>query len=667
MTELNFVDKFMQEFQNKLQKITEEILAEYLETYKLQIIEANKSNDRLLSESVESYHKQIEELVSKMNITINQKLTDAKRNFERKLQQIDDDLFNNANSLYQNILSNAKTLQQKQKCFDEQRRKWNRDDKRIADYLGIPIHTFYANDDEKKAEFALMKNKENISDSDHIIIKIDDKIFHTTRYTLTQVKESFLSKLFGAHHDMMYRDNQGAYYLNCNPNTFAQVLDILRNKGSVSKDFVITHKLHAMLLQFGIVNQFFPSFDVSMINVANKNKMDCNPVFKSYRSTAVKNTYFVCWNVELLSSVERKEDDKKYWKINRDNDSEIEFAETGYYRIVFRTCIYYSSHGYAQLRINTNYKAYAYNYGYSSNNYKSYNFNEIIEIKTGDKLSFYVYPAPYTEQESSYLCIERISDSILPLIAIFKSSSTNANYRIWNNAIKISDKVNVSTNKITIQKGGLYRISSRVHSNYSGGVQYMYLCEYRNGSCNYIMSAKGTGTCGYQCHVFDEICNLKHDDYLMMYDGAHGTVNDINYQCFQIEYLPIRNVYGVWKSSSVVLTYQRVWDYEYWNNDMLFSLNNTKNVITIKQDGIYRVASHITQNTNSNQGGYSAWYINNSQYCLARYGACGSTYQHTTTIQEIVKFTKGDTFYVYVYPTPYNNKDYNSLYIERLC
>eukprot|EP00483_Globobulimina_turgida_P012214 UN12236 len=188
----------------------------------------------------------------------------------------------------------------------------------------------------------------------------------------------------------------------------------------------------------------------------------------------------------------------------------------------------------------------------------------------------------------------------------------------------------------------------------------MYLYEYRNGGAHNHMSAKGTGTTNYQEHMFDEICSLKQADYLSMYDGGYLTASDANYDCFQIEYLPVTDVYGVWKSASVVSTYQRAWDHTYWCADMLYSLNNTKNVIEIKQDGNYRISSHITQSTTSSQAGYSALYVNNSQYCIARYGAHGSTYQHTTTIQEIVKLKKGDKIYIYVYPTPHNARDYNS-------
>ena len=138
----------------------------------------------------------------------------------------------------------------------------------------------------------MKKIAETISDSDHIVIKIDDRTFTSTRGTLTQVKGSFIAKLFGAHHDMMYRDEEGAYYLNCNPDTFAKVLDVLRNKGSVGADFKMTHGLYTMLLQFGILNKFFPNFDASTLSLSDQSMTDYHVVFKSYRSTANKSTNY---------------------------------------------------------------------------------------------------------------------------------------------------------------------------------------------------------------------------------------------------------------------------------------------------------------------------------------------------------------------------------------
>eukprot|EP01083_Nonionella_stella_P278732 947925_1 len=243
MAGANFMDKFMDEFQDQLKKSADESLQKYMKTYESQLSGIEKSNDKLMNKSIDEYHKKRDELATKMDEMINKKLADSKRSLESKLQEIDDQLFKEPNSLYQKIVTAADAFTQKQKEFEKEKRKWNRDDKRIAAYLGIEFENEESKsteDDEKEADAALKKIAETISDSDHIIIKIDDKTFRTTRGTLTQVKGSFIAKLFGAHHDMIHRDNDGAYCLNCNPDTFAEVLDILRKKGKVTNDFKMT-------------------------------------------------------------------------------------------------------------------------------------------------------------------------------------------------------------------------------------------------------------------------------------------------------------------------------------------------------------------------------------------------------------------------------------------
>merc|ERR1719167_1463988 len=90
-------------------------------------------------------------------------------------------------------------------------------------------------EDTKEAGSALKENAKDLKDSDLVVVKIDDRTFNTTRGTLTQVKGSFIAKLFGAHHDMM----------NCNADTFAQVLDVLRYRGAVPRDFKMTHSLYS--------------------------------------------------------------------------------------------------------------------------------------------------------------------------------------------------------------------------------------------------------------------------------------------------------------------------------------------------------------------------------------------------------------------------------------
>jgi len=666
----DFMGKFMEQFEDQLKQSADENLKEYIKKYKTQLNDIESSNDKLMNKSIDAYHKQRESFATEMDAMINKKLAEAKRALESKLKEIDDEIFKDQTSLYQKIVASADELKQKQKAFETEKRKWNKDDKRIAEYLGISCEDVKVSDDddEKEADAALKRNAEAISDEDHIVIKIDDRTFRTTRGTLTQVKGSFIAKLFGAHHDMMHRDEEGAYYLNCHPDTFAEVLDVLRKKGKVSNEFTMTHALYAALLQFEILNKFFPDFDVSSITLRDPNKAGYHVVFKSYRSTAARDQYFR-WDKAILCSNESKEDDEKYWKLSANDDSEVEFVTTGWYRIVFRGCIYYSSHAYVQMQVNGSQKAISRNYGYSSNNYKSYNFNEIIQFTATQKLKFYASTGPYSEEQSSYLCIEKIPDPVVPLIGIYSSTSSSGNYRQWNSTVKECGRYAItnSNRNVTLQKGGLYRVSSRVHSNYSsGGQQYMYLYEYRNGGNYQHMSAKGTGTTGYECHMFDEICSLKKDDYLMMYDGGYGTVSSAGYDCLQIEYLPFSDAVGAWRSNSVYNTYQRKWDYEHWCNESLYQLDNNQSQIEIKKAANYRISSHVTQSSGSDVAGYSALYVNNTQCALARYGACGSTYQHTTTIQEIVQLKPGDKIYIYT-SHAYNSQQYNSLFIEKLC
>ena len=54
-------------------------------------------------------------------------------------------------------------------------------------------------DEEEPANNAEERQILQVSDNDFITIKIDDKVFRTTRGTMTQVPESFIAKLFGPH------------------------------------------------------------------------------------------------------------------------------------------------------------------------------------------------------------------------------------------------------------------------------------------------------------------------------------------------------------------------------------------------------------------------------------------------------------------------------------
>jgi len=98
---------------------------------------------------------------------------------------------------------------------------------------------------------------------------------------------------------------------------------------------------------------------------------------------------------------------------------------------------------------------------------------------------------------------------------------------------------------------------------------------------------------------------------------------------------------------------------------MLYKLSNNKDEIEFKEDGDYRIHSMITQYSGSNVAGHSALYVNGVEYAKARFGAYGSSYYHATYIQEIVRLNKGDKIYIYSLQ-PYNGRDYNTLFIEKL-
>ena len=93
------------------------------------------------------------------------------------------------------------------------------------------------------------------------------------------------------HQHVIHRDNEGVYYLNCTPDTFADVLEILRKRGTVSLAFKMTPKLYSALNEYGILDAFFPSFHLSELTINAKNKADYHTIFESFRSTANNGNY----------------------------------------------------------------------------------------------------------------------------------------------------------------------------------------------------------------------------------------------------------------------------------------------------------------------------------------------------------------------------------------
>ncbi len=191
-------------------------------------------------------------------------------------------------------------------------------------------------------------------------------------------------------------------------------------------------------------------------------------------------------------------------------------------------------------------------------------------------------------------------------------------------------------------------------------------CPRNDSSTNHgRVSRRGGNGTSYQCHLLDEAYSLKKDDYVTLYDGTYGTNNSEGYQRFQIVPMPFPNMVGLWKSSTVRNTNQRVWNHEVWCSDLLYALGKNKVEIQVKAGGNYRIHSRVAQNTSSNTAGYSALYVNGKEYSRARFGASGGTYYQTTHIQEIVRLEKGDKIYVYLLH-PYHDQNSNSLCIEKL-
>merc|ERR1719242_170059 len=295
-------------------------------------------------------------------------------------------------------------------------------------------------DDAKDADAALQLNASKLKDSDRVVIRIDDRTFNTTRGTLTQFKGTLIAKLFGAHHDMLHRDVDGAYFMNCNADTFAQVLDLLRYKGSVPKDFKMTHSLIQSLMDFELFETIFPDRDAASFNISDSSGIagfGLSPMqeyrmhFRTYRSTAMVGTNYIAWNTPGLSSGESLNNDVQHWKVNPNDASEIEFTTAGYYRVTVRAATYCNCAVNMQLYINGSAVSNACTHSYSNNLYKSHNFNEILNISATQKMKIYLQKA-FVEENSSFLSIEKIPDPLVPSIAIYKSTSSSSHYRQWN-------------------------------------------------------------------------------------------------------------------------------------------------------------------------------------------------------------------------------------------
>ena len=395
--------------------------------------------------------------------------------------------------------------------------------------------------------------------------------------------------------------------------------------------------------------------------------------------------YVSRWNIPHLSNAnddgmkaeedeKKEEDDNKedgniYWELNPNDNSELVIKERGWYRIVFRCCIYHSSNIYARLYINGSAKDYCYHYNQSTSRYKSYNFNDIKQFQKNDKLKFYASTAAYKEPISSYFCIEKLPKAVEDSMGVWTSSSTSSSYRQWNNELKRSDnhfQRSDSNKNIVIQKGGVYRITARCHTyNSSSGNSYMQLYDYRNGSGHSLSNyqANSISSSYYECHMYDIIGTFQKDDYVRMGDNGYKTASNADYDTLSAHPVSFSHLVGYWKSSAQSNNIRR-WDYELWSSDLLYKLHDSKTKIEVLERGFYRISAHVT-NSQGNEEGNSSLYINEKEYAKSRMGCHSGTYYHTTSIQEIVSLKEGDKLHIWI-SKPYNSKDYNALFIEKL-
>eukprot|EP01084_Bolivina_argentea_P115975 206152_1 len=368
----DFMTSILSQFKDKLVKESEVSLLQHLKQYKEELGKLGEANKKLFDETMKDYRVKrdklnntltstVNKMVSNNETKINKKIADVTNDMETRLAKIDDELFIQPNTLYQKILNATKELKNQREAFTKERKLWTADDKRCAAWLGISyeINDDSKDDDSKDDEVpANNSSKDNepqpeISDDDFIVVKVDDRTFRTYRGTLTQINGSFIAKLFGPHSHLIHRDLDGSYCLNCNADVFEQVLKILRKRGTVPVDFKMTHTLYAALMEYGILEAFFPVFNPSELGLSNiKNaKQIYHVVFESWRSTSWESNY-IRWNVKHLSNVkvdssdddekndekdDEKDDEKKdtpditYWKLNPNDNSELIIEVGGFY------------------------------------------------------------------------------------------------------------------------------------------------------------------------------------------------------------------------------------------------------------------------------------------------------------------------------------------------
>ena len=204
-------------------------------------------------------------------------------------------------------------LKQLRDQFETEKEAWLYDEDEIGYWLGT-FRPTVSNEETKEdpnedSKTDSTENKYDDNDdcnpykqNDFITIKIDDRTFGTYRYTLTQVKDSKLAKLFNGEcvdKELVNCDKSNLYSLNYNSDTFAQILDVLRNKFIMPKDFELTATLKAALSQFGLLNAYNsppspPNF--------KRNQYDYGDAYKNAMITLAESTYGQYCSIEGLSA-----------------------------------------------------------------------------------------------------------------------------------------------------------------------------------------------------------------------------------------------------------------------------------------------------------------------------------------------------------------------------
>jgi len=671
----DFVGPFIDAFNENVKQEADKQITDQVDHYKNRVSETQQNASELLSALSEEHTKAQKQMADKMEKMIDNSVAMLDKALRARIDSVPDDLFTDPKELHNRIKAKIQEIETTQARFAEEKQQWIQDDERIAKWLGRPWKSL-----QNTQDFDEKAHNYFSSDLQFITIKVDDRIFRTYRKTMAQVSDSKIAQLFrGTLEDknlLEFDEKTNVYILNCNPHIFAQILDILRTKQTAHIE--LTSALVAALDEFGILRHFYPALNVDTLQSQQCGASVSEPaspaydkeyhvVFRVYRSNALQGKY-VRWNVQGVASTEMKSDEKSYWQINAADDSQIDFTEAGWYRITFRACINHSSAAAAYMYINGSIDSRCYHYENGSNTMKSYYFNEIRQLSSGQKLQFHLSKkSMHNETPTTYLCIERIPDAVLPSVGVWKSSTSSSNYRHWNSVVKSSDDYAVKSNyNLAVNRGGLYRVSARVHSNHSSaGNRQMCLYENRNGSNHSYQSYQASNHTNFQCHMFDVICSFKKDDYVSVNDGGYGTVSHARYDCIHMERIACADMVAAWKSSTCVNTNERVWEFEVWCSDRLYALDDNKSKIKVSQAGAYKISCNVTQYQEANQEGYAVLYVNEAQYAKSRVRGCGGTYYYTITIQEIVVLKEGDSFYIYS-SHPYNSRDFNSLSIEKL-